>query len=161
MTPPRRLAILLGLALLACSRGGYAQLPSANPFAAPSPLLYQAPDFNRIRNADFQPAIEEGMRQQLAEVAAILRETAAPTFENTILPLERSGQLLARVQRVFGALTSANTNDTLQAIQRALAPRLAAHRDAISLNDTLFQRIRSLFDRRDSLGLDSLQRRVV
>ena len=157
----RPLAIPLGVAIIACSGVGSAQLPSTNPFAAPSPLQYQAPDFTRIRNTDFQPAIEEGMRQQLAEVAAVIRNTAAPTFENTILPLERAGQLLSRVQRVFGALTSSNTNDTLQAIQRALAPRLAAHRDAISLNDTLFLRIRSLYDRRAQLGLDSLQRLVV
>ena len=87
MTPLRRLAIALTAALLACSRVGSAQLPSTNPFAAPSPLLYQAPDFNRIRNTDFQPAIEEGMRQQLAEVGAIIHDPAAPTFENTILPL--------------------------------------------------------------------------
>jgi len=161
MTPLRRLAFVVGLGLLAGSRVGSAQLPSTNPFAAPSPLLYQAPDFTRIRNGHFQPAIEEGMRQQLAEVAAIIHDPAAPTFENTILPLERAGELLSRVQRVFGGLSSSNTNDTIQAIQRALAPRLAAHRDAISLNDTLFQRIRSLYDRRESLGLDSLQRLVV
>ncbi|MBW7935249.1 MAG: dipeptidyl carboxypeptidase II, partial [Gemmatimonadaceae bacterium] len=157
----RRLAIPFGLALLTCGSSGSAQLPSSNPFAAPSPLLYQAPDFTRIRIADFQPAIEEGMRQQLAEVAAVIRQSAAPTFENTILPLERAGQLLSRVQRVFGTLTSSNTNDSLQAIQRALAPKLAAHRDAISLNDSLFQRIKSLYDRRATLGLDSLQRLVV
>jgi peptidyl-dipeptidase Dcp len=157
----RRLAIPVGLALLASSRVASAQLPGTNPFAAPSPLLYQAPAFDRIHNSDFQPAIEEGMRQQLADVAAIIHETAPPTFDNTIIALERSGQLLSRVQRVFGGLTSSNTNDTLQAIQRALAPRLAAHRDAIFLNDTLFQRIKSLYDRRDSLGLDSLQRLVV
>jgi peptidyl-dipeptidase Dcp len=161
MTRVRCLQIVLSAALLAWSRGALAQLPGTNPFAAPSPLLYQAPPFDRIHNSDFQPAIEEGMRQQLAEVAAIMHDPAAPTFENTILPLERSGQLLSRVQRVFGGLTSSNTNDTLQAIQRALAPRLAAHRDAISLNDTLFQRIKSLYDRRDSLGLDSLQRLTV
>lgn len=157
----RPIAIPLGIAMLACSGVVSAQLPSTNPFATPSPLQYQAPDFTRIRNSDFQPAIEEGMRQQLAEVAAVIRNPAAPTFENTILPLERAGQLLSRVQRVFGALTSSNTNDTLQAIQRALAPRLAAHRDAISLNDTLFVRIKSLYDRRERLGLDSLQRLVV
>jgi peptidyl-dipeptidase Dcp len=161
MTGTRRLAILLGLLGLAGARAAAAQLPSTNPFAAPSPLLYQAPPFDRIHNADFQPAIEEGMRQQLAEVAAIVRDSAAPTFANTIVPLERSGQLLSRVQRVFGGLTSSNTNDTLQAVQRALAPRLAAHRDAISLNDTLFRRIKSLYDRRNDLGLDSLQRLVV
>ena len=161
MAHARRIAVACGFALSAVGTVAQAQLPSTNPFATPSPLLYQAPDFTSIRNEHFQPAIEEGMRQQLAEVAAILQNPAAPTFENTILPLERAGQLLGRVQRVFGALTSSNTNDTLQAIQRALAPRLAAHRDAISLNDTLFQRIRSLYDRRDSLGLDSLQRLVV
>lgn len=156
----RRFALLLVL-LAAGSRGALAQLPADNPFAQPSVLLYQAPDFTRIRNEHFQPAIVEGMRLQLLEVAAITADPAPPTFENTILPLERSGQLLARVQRVFGALTSANTNDTLQAVQRALAPLLAAHRDAIALNDTLFQRIRSLYERRGSLGLDSLQRLVV
>jgi peptidyl-dipeptidase Dcp len=157
----RWFAIPLGVAILASSRIGVAQLPSTNPFAAPSPLLYQAPDFTKIRNTDFQPAIEEGMRQQLADVAAIIHEPSAPTFENTILRLERAGQLLGRVQRVFGALTSSNTNDTLQAIQRTLAPKLAAHRDAINLNDTLFLRIKSLYDRRTSLGLDSLQRMAV
>jgi peptidyl-dipeptidase Dcp len=161
MSSIRRPALLLGLLLLAGARAASAQLPGTNPFAAPSPLLYQAPDFTRIRNEHFLPAIEEGMRQELAEVGAIVLDPAAPTFANTILPLERSGQLLARVQRVFGGLTSSNTNDTLQAIQRTLAPRLAAHRDAISLNDCLFRRIKSLYDRRDSLGLDSLQRLVV
>ncbi len=157
----RRLAIPVGLAIALYGSASPAQLPSSNPFAAPSTLQYQAPDFRKIRNTDFQPAIEEGMRVQLAEVAAILRNTDAPTFDNTILPLEKAGQLLSRVQRVFGALTGSNTNDTLQAVQRALAPKLAAHRDAISLNDTLFQRIKSLYDRRAQLGLDSLQRLVV
>jgi len=161
MTRLPRLLTVLSLVLLGWGRVARAQLPSSNPFAAPSPLLYQAPPFDRIHNTDFQPAIEEGMRQQLAEVEAIIHESAVPTFENTILPLERSGQLLGRVQRVFGGLTSSNTNDTLQAIQRALAPRMAAHRDAISLNDTLFQRIKYLYDRRTSLGLDSLKRLVV
>jgi peptidyl-dipeptidase Dcp len=161
MTRLARLPIVLSIGLLAWTRGALAQLPSSNPFAAPSPLLYQAPPFDRIHNADFQPAIEEGMRQHLAEIEAIIHDPAAPTFENTILPLERSGQLLSRVQRVFGGLASSNTNDTIQAIQRALAPRMAAHRDAISLNDTLFQRIKSLYDRRSSLGLDSLQRLVI
>jgi peptidyl-dipeptidase Dcp len=161
MIRERRLPILVGVLLLGWGRIALAQLPATNPFAAPSPLLYQAPPFDRIHNSDFQPAIEEGMRQQLAEVEAIIHDPAPPTFENTILPLERAGQLLRRVQAVFGGLTASNTNDTLQAIQRALAPRMAAHRDAISLNDTLFQRIKSLYDRRASMGLDSLQQLVV
>jgi len=161
MTPPRRLAIVLGVVLLGCGRGGPAPFTSDNPFATASPLFDQAPPFDRIRNADFQPAIEEGMRLQLVEVAAIAADTAAPTFENTFIALERSGTLLQRVNNVFSALTSANTNDTLQQVQEAVAPKLAAHRDAIFLNDTLFQRVRSVYDRRAELGLDSLQRFLV
>src|SRR5689334_4755719 len=152
--------VLAAIALaLTTTRTASAQLPASNPFAAPSTVQYGAPDFSRIRNEHFQPAIEEGMRQQLAEVGAIIHNPAEPTFENTILPLERSGELLGRVQRVFGGLGQSNTNDTIQAVQRALAPRLAAHRDAISLNDTLFRRIKSVYDHRESL--DSLQRLVV
>ena len=161
MTRLRLSFVLSAMALLGVARGGAAQLPGTNPFSSPSPLLYRAPDFSRIRNGDFQPAIEEGMRQQLAEVGVIIRSTEPPTFANTILPLERSGQLLARVQSVFGGLAQSNTNDTIQAVQRTLAPRLAAHRDAISLNDTLFQRIKAIYDGRSAAGFDSLQRLVV
>ena len=161
MTHPHRLAIALSVVLLGCGRGGPAPFTSANPFATASSLFDQAPPFDRIRNADFQPAIEEGMRRQLAEVAAIAADTAAPTFDNTIIAIERSGTLLQRVANVFNALTSANTNDTLQQVQEAVAPELAAHRDAIFLNDTLFQRIKSLYDGRAALGLDSLQRFLV
>jgi peptidyl-dipeptidase Dcp len=161
MTLPRRLAIVFSVVLLGCGRGGPAPFTSANPFAAASPLFDQAPPFDKIRNADFEPAIEEGMRLQLVEVAVIAADTAAPTFENTFIALERSGTLLQRVANVFNALTSANTNDTLQQVQEAVAPKLAAHRDAIFLNDTLFQRVRSVHDRRAALGLDSLQRFLV
>ena len=161
MTHLRRLPIVLSVVLLGCGRGTPAAFSSANPFAKPSTLPYQAPAFDRIHNGDFQPALEEGMRQQLAEIAAITADTAAPSFNNTIVALERSGALLRRVSRAFGALTSANTNDTLQKVQQAEAPRLAAHRDAIYLNDTLFRRVKSLYDRRATLGLDSLQRFLV
>jgi len=157
----RSLALVLGAGLLGSCRGGPAPFTSDNPFAQPSTLLYQAPAFDRIRNEHFQPAIEEGMRQQLAEIAAIASDTAAPTLENTIIAIERSGRLLERASNVFFAIASANTNDTLQQVQEAVAPQLAAHYDAIFLNDTLFRRIRSLYDRRDSLGLDSLQRFLV
>jgi len=161
MTRLPRWVIVLSVLLVACGRSRPAPFTADNPFAEPSALLYQAPAFNRLRNADFQPAIEEGMRRQLAEVAAIAADTAAPTFVNTFIALERSGLLLQRVANVFNALTSANTNDTLQQVQENVAPRLAAHRDAIFLNATLFQRIRSVHDRRAALGLDSLQRFLV
>jgi len=161
MTRPRRLAIVLSALLLGCGRAGPAVFTSANPFAAASPLFDQAPPFDRIHTADFQPALEEGMRQHLAEVALVAADTAVPTFENTIVKLERSGALLHRVNKVFAALTQANTNDTLQQVETEEAPRLAAHSDAIHLNDTLFQRIKSLYDRRATLGLDSVQRFLV
>lgn len=124
-----------------------------NPFATASTLPFQAPPFDRIRAADYQPAMEEGMRQQIAEIEAIANQTSAPTFDNTIVPMERSGALLTRSSKVFFALTSANTDSTLQRIQEQEAPKLAAHSDAIFLNDKLFQRVKTIYDKRESLGL--------
>ncbi|HMC18698.1 MAG TPA: M3 family metallopeptidase, partial [Gemmatimonadales bacterium] len=161
--PNRRRAVALCLTLLGCSRvstpasAGPAQFTGANPFASASPLLYQAPPFDRIHDADYQPALEEGMRQQLVEVGRIAADTAAPSFDNTIVALERSGALLTRAFKVFNAMTQANTDDTLQRVQTEEAPRLAAHLDAIHLNDTLFRRVRSVYDRRADVGLDSVQ----
>jgi peptidyl-dipeptidase Dcp len=161
MAQLRRLALAAGLILLGCGRAGPAAFTGDNPFAAPSPLFDQAPPFDRIRDADYQPAIEEGMRRQLGEVTAIAGDTAAPTFDNTILALERSGTLLRRVAKVFFALASANMDDTLQQVQEAEAPRLAAHTDAIFLNDTLFRRVTRVYERRATLGLDSIQQFLV
>jgi peptidyl-dipeptidase Dcp len=128
-----------------------------NPFFEPSPLPFQAPQFDRIRDTDYQPALEEGMKRHLAEIAAIAAQPEAPTFENTIVAMERSGALLTRVNKVFGSVTSANTNPTLQKVQEEESPKLAAHSDAIYMNDTLFQRVKSVYDRRASLGLNSEQ----
>ncbi|MBA3671806.1 MAG: M3 family metallopeptidase [Gemmatimonadaceae bacterium] len=126
-----------------------------------SPLSLQAPQFDRFASADFQPALEEGMRRQIAEIEAITAQTAPPTFDNTLVALERSGAMLGRVQAVFGALTSANTNDTLQRIRGLMAPRGAAHSDAIRLNAALFGRVRSVYERRDSIGLTAEQKQLV
>jgi peptidyl-dipeptidase Dcp len=136
-------------------------LSSSNPFYAKSTLQYQAPDFRRIKNGDFQPAMEAGMRQQIAEINAITGLKTAPTFANTIVPLERSGALLTRASKVFGAITGANINDTLQHIQEILAPKLAEHSDAIYLNPLLFQRVKSIYDRRTSMHLTSEQKFLV
>jgi peptidyl-dipeptidase Dcp len=136
-------------------------LPASNPFAAPSTLPYQAPDFRAIKESDYRPAFEAGMRQQIAEIEGIANQSGAPTFDNTILPLERSGAILTRVSKVFNALTSAHTTDTLQAIQEEVAPKLANHYDAIFLNDKLYQRVKSLYDRRDALGLNQQQKALV
>jgi peptidyl-dipeptidase Dcp len=132
-----------------------------NPFFQPSPLFDQAPPFNRIHDGDYQPALEEGMRQQLAEIHQIAAQQAAPTFDNTIVAMERSGALLTRAYKVFSAMTGANTNDTLERAQAVMAPKLAAHRDAFFLNDKLFRRVATLYTRRDSLGLNAEQRFLV
>lgn len=134
---------------------------SANPFATASTLLYQAPPFDRIHDSDYQPALEEGMRRQLAEIESIASDPASPTFENTIVALERSGSLLSRVQRVFYGMTQANTDDALQKVQEEEAPRLAAHSDAIYLNDQLFKRVKAIYDERENLKLTPVQKFLV
>jgi len=96
-----------------------ATAPAANPFFKASTLQYQAPPFDKITDADFQPAMEEGMKQQLAEIEKIAEQSAAPTFANTIEAMERSGALLTRVNKVFFALAQANTNEVLQKVQAA------------------------------------------
>jgi peptidyl-dipeptidase Dcp len=136
-------------------------LPASNPFAAPSTLPYQTPDFSKIHNSDYEPAFNAGMAQQIAEIGVIANNTAAPTFDNTIIELEKSGALLTRVSKVFNALTGANTNDSLQHVQEVVAPKLASHSDAIFLNDKLYQRVKTLYDKRDALGYDGDQKALV
>lgn len=126
----------------------------ANPFYAPSSLPFQAPPFDKIQDGDYQPAIDAGMAEQIKEVEGISNDPAPPTFENTIVAFERTGQLLARVGEVFGCVTNANTNDALQKVQADEAPRLAAHNDAIFLNAKLFARVKAIYDQRASLHLD-------
>lgn len=160
--------LLLALSLAACPRPakptkGQTPPPAArtNPFFAPSPLLYQAPPFDKIKDSDYQPAFEEGMKQHLAEVEKIANQTEPATFENTIVALERSGSLLTRVARVFFGLSGANTNDTLQKIEEEIAPKLAAHEDSINLNPKLFTRIKAIYDNRDKSGLSAEQKFLV
>ncbi|MFN2476224.1 MAG: M3 family metallopeptidase [Chthoniobacterales bacterium] len=126
----------------------------ANPLLQQSTLSYQFPPFDKIKNEHFQPAIEQGMREQIAEVEKIAAQTDKPTFENTIVPMERSGQLLQRANRTFSNLNGCNTNPEMQRIDKELSPKFAAHQDAIRLNAALFARIQSLYDQRDKLGLD-------
>ena len=110
-------------------------LDPTNPFHAPSTLPYQAPPFDKIEDAHYLPAIEAGMAEQRAEIDRIANNPAPATFENTLVAMEQSGRLLTRVLTVFGAVTGANTNPTLQDIKTQVAPRLAAHADAINLNE--------------------------
>ena len=127
---------------------------TTNPFFAESTLPYGMPPFDLIRNEHFVPAFERGMAEQSAEIEAIAENAQPATFENTIVAMERSGQLLGRSRRVFSNLTSAHTNDTLQEIQTEMAPKFSAHDDNMLLNPDLFARVASLYEARDSLGLD-------
>jgi len=133
----------------------------SNPFFVESPLYMHYPQFDKIKNSDFMPAFERGMEEQLAEIAAITEQSEAPTLDNTLIPMERSGQTLSRVATVFFALTSADTNDDLEIIRSEMAPKLSAHRDQILLNDELFTRVKSLFEQRDSLELDPESYRLI
>ena len=132
-----------------------APFDAANPFAKPSTLPFNYPAWDKIRNEHFAPAFAEGMRQEAAEMGAIANNKAAPTFDNTIVAMERSGRLLDRVQAAFGTLAGSYTNDTLQALQKELSPQLAAHNDAIRLNPKLYARIKALYDKRSKLKLDA------
>ena len=124
-------------------------------FATDSTLPLHAPDFTKISDGDFKPAFEQAMTIHQAEVQAIIDNPAKPTFENTIVALERSGKMLGRVGTVFGALTGANTNDTLDAVDAEISPKLTAHYDAITLNPELFARVKAVYDMRSSLNLDT------
>ncbi len=151
------LVAFIAATALQCALAGTAAMPldPANPFAAPSTLPYELPPFDRIKDGDFMPAYAAGMAGQLAEVAAIDANPEPATFENTSLALERSGRLLERVSRVFNSLNASHGSETTQKIEAELAPLLAAHSDAISLDAALFARLDQLYERRSALGLDA------
>ncbi len=138
-----------------------AEFGPSNPFYAPSALPFQAPPFDKIKDEDYQPAIEAGMARQLAEIAAIAKNHAPPTFENTFIPLEQSGRLLDRATAAFSGVTGANTNPVLQQVKAALAPKMAAHHDAIFLNEKLFARVAAVYAARATQTRDPESRRLV
>ena len=143
--------------LAACSPSSKKTTTTAqaeNPFAQPSTLPLHAPPFDKIKDSDYQPAFEEGMKQQIAEIDAIANSGDAPTFENTIVAMEKSGRMLDRVSQAFSGVVGANTNPTLDKVQSDEAPKLAAHGDAIFLNAKLFARVKAIYDQRDKLKLD-------
>ena len=138
-----------------------ARQQAKNPLLYPSPLPFQAPPFDKITDADFAPAFDAGMKEQLAEVSQIANDPAPPGFDNTIAALEKTGQTLNRVSLVFNALSAANTDEQLEKLQEEEAPKLAAQQDAINLNPKLFARIEKLYNGRDKLGLDPETRRLL
>ncbi|WP_130617361.1 peptidyl-dipeptidase Dcp [Dyella amyloliquefaciens] len=137
------------------------EVSAVNPFLEPSTLPFQAPPFDKIKDGDYQPAFEEGMKQHLEEINKIADNPEPPTFENTFIPMEKSGQLLTRVMQAFSAVSGANTDDTIQKVQEEEAPKFAEHQDAIVMNDKLFKRIQTIYDQRDSLKLDPESKRLV
>jgi len=153
-------AVIIGLTVTP-SPASDAKFGPQNPFFAPSPLPFQAPPFDKIKDEDYQPAIEAGMAEQRREVKAIADNPDAPTFENTIVALEKSGQLLTRVQQVFFAVSSANINPVLRNVRADIAPKLAAHADAINLDARLFQRVAAIYKQRNSLKLDTESLRLL
>lgn len=159
--------MVIVLALLAsCSSkqnqsSGSDSLSANNPFFADSALPYHAPAFDKIKNGDYKPAIEAGMQQQLAEMQKIADSAEAPSFENTFVAMEKSGQLFNRVMQVFNCVTSANTNPELQKLQEEEAPKIAATTDAIYLNSKLFKRVEAIYQQRDQLKLDPESKRLV
>lgn len=126
----------------------------ANPFSTLSTLPLEAPEFNKIHDSDYLPAFKQGMKEQLTEINSIENNPSPPTFDNTIVAMEKSGRMLERVSEVFFAIIQANTNPTLDTIQKTIAPMLAEHHDKIYLNSALFSRIKTLYDERDKLKLD-------
>jgi len=153
-------AVVIGVVASPALASG-AEFGPSNPFFAPSSLPFQAPPFDKIKDEDYQPAIEAGMAEDLKEINAIANNPAPPTFENTIVAMEKSGQLLQRVLAAFFSVSAANTNPELQKVRSIEAPKLAAHADAIHLDSKLFQRVAAVYKERASLKLDPESLRLV
>lgn len=179
------LVLAIGMALSAPAQAAESQLPSnntavpngqtkeanmtekhaeqkdENPFFSASSLPFQAPPFDVIKPSDYAPAIAAGIQHKLEEVEKIANNPAAPTFDNTLVALEKSGALLTRTINVFSAMTAANTSDALQKLDEETSPKLAALNDAIMLNSKLFARIHTIYQQRDALKLDAESRRLL
>ena len=149
--------LIATLSLLAMLTACQTSSTKENPLLTESTLDYQAPDFSKIRPEHFVPAIEEGIRIQLAEIDSITSNTAAPTFENTVLAYEKSGRLLARATSILSGLVGADGTEELQKIDEETTPMLSAHHDALLLNEKLFARIKAVYDQRSSLQGEDLR----
>ncbi|PRQ05320.1 Peptidyl-dipeptidase dcp [Enhygromyxa salina] len=133
------------------TQSGDAPMQDDNPLVHESTLLYHAPDYDAIELAHFRPAFERGMQEHAAEIAAIASAEAAPTFENTLVAMERSGEIFQRTASVFFSLTGTISNDELRALEAQMAPLLSAHSDSITLNAELFARVEAVYEARDAL----------
>lgn len=154
--------LVLALAFSSCqNQKKESEVNMENPFFKEWTTPYGVPPFEEIKIEHFLPAVKEGIAQREAEVDAIVANTEEPTFDNTILALDKSGELLSKVTGVFYPLSSADTNDEMQALAREISPIMTQHRDNISLNPELFNRIKGVYEKRNELGLDKEQMRAV
>ncbi len=153
--------LIISLSAFTQNNADKQHLSAANPFFNKSMLPFQAPAFDNIKNSDFKPALEEGMRQQLATILKIANNPKPATFENTLVAMEKSNELLERVDNIFNLLTGANTNPELQKLDLEIAPQQAAHTDAIYLNTKLFKRISTLYATRNKLKLSAESNRLI
>ena len=145
----------------ASSQSSELTLDSSNPFAHESTLPYHAPEYDKIKTEHFVPAFKVGMAQELAEIDQIVNQSEEPTFDNTIVALQKTGQLLERAEYIFDNLSNAYTNETIQAIEQEMAPLFAAHSDSIRLNEKLFKRVETVYNKRNELNLDPESMRLL
>jgi len=156
----KKLALLMVIASLifaSCSREEKSDNPLLNEFDTP----FGVPPFDLIKASHYKPAYLKAFEEQKTEIQAIINNPKEPDFNNTIKMLAYSGELLSKVSRVFGALNSAHTNDSLQAINREIAPIASSHRDDINLNDTLFRRVKSVYDNREKFKLTDEEKKLL
>ena len=156
-----KIILLFSIANTALFVQGQENKNNMNPFFLTYQTPYQVPPFDLIKNEHFKPALLEGIKQQEAEILAITSNKENPTFDNTLVALEKSGKLLSKVNTVFNNLNGANTNDELQAIAKEVAPILAEHSDNINLNDALFKRIKIVWDQQSNLQLNQEEKKLL
>src|SRR5690606_6404301 len=153
------IATLLALTLVGCKNTSGTKTYTAedmkdNPLVQESTLPYSAPDFSKIKDEHFKPALEYAMQVEMEAIEKIANNSEEPTFENTLVEMEKAHALLGQVANVFFALTNAHTNETLRKVEEEMSPKFAEHDDKIKLNENLFQRIKTLYDKKDQLGLE-------
>ena len=138
-----------------------AETQRVNPFMQPYGTKYDIPPFEQIQYSDYLPAIEKGIAERRAEIKAIADNPAEPTFDNTILAMEKAGSQLNRVNRVFGALIETDNTPEMQALSETILPMVSSASDEISMDPKLFARVKSLYERRNNLGLEPYQIRAI
>ncbi|SVC81771.1 uncharacterized protein METZ01_LOCUS334625, partial [marine metagenome] len=159
----KQLLYIIGIVLLnSCSTESLnLESINMNPFFTEYDTPYQIPPFKKIKDEHYMPAFNQGMKEQLEEIASITNNLESPSFENTIVELERTGKTLDKVSNVFFNLNSSNTNDQMDAIAKEISPKLSAHRDKIFLNRKLFDRVKTIYEQKNNLNLNTEQKRLV